>query len=111
MLGFAAIAVALLLSHQPPQIETDRQAGKQSFAVRFGAVTTKRVARLLFLLFLAAVVAVLFANLSIGFFAAALLAALLLLLRLASDSVDPKRILGDASLFTVATLAMVMVSS
>jgi 1,4-dihydroxy-2-naphthoate octaprenyltransferase len=47
-LAFAAFAVALLLSHQPPQIATDRAAGKHSFAVRYGADTTIRVARGLF---------------------------------------------------------------
>ena len=47
-LAFAAFAVALLLSHQPPQIATDRAAGKHSFAVRYGADTTLRVARGLF---------------------------------------------------------------
>ena len=56
-------------------------------------------------------VAVLLSNLAIGFSAVALVAAVVLLVRLASDSVNPKRILGDASLFTVATLAMVVVSS
>ena len=44
MLAFAAFASALLLSHQPPQIETDRAAGKQSFAVRHGAALTRKVA-------------------------------------------------------------------
>ena len=53
-LAFCALAMALLLSHQPPQIETDRQAGKLSFAVRFGAKRTRQVARLLYLCFLAA---------------------------------------------------------
>lgn len=47
-LTFAAFAIALLLSHQPPQIASDRAAGKHSFAVRFGADTTFRVARGLF---------------------------------------------------------------
>ncbi|MGB5304716.1 MAG: UbiA family prenyltransferase [Gammaproteobacteria bacterium] len=50
--AFFALAVALLLSHQPPQIETDRQAGKLSFAVRYGAQRTYAGARLLYLLFL-----------------------------------------------------------
>lgn len=50
MLTFAALAMALLLSHQPPQIETDRAAGKQSFAVRYGRQLTVRVAWGLFLL-------------------------------------------------------------
>ena len=51
-LAFAALAMALLLSHQPPQIETDRVAGKQSFAVRYGAVRTYITARWLAVLFL-----------------------------------------------------------
>ena len=40
MLAFAALAVSLLLSHQPPQLETDRQAGKRSFCVRYGKQKT-----------------------------------------------------------------------
>jgi 1,4-dihydroxy-2-naphthoate octaprenyltransferase len=48
--AFAALSASLLLSHQPPQIDTDRQAGKHSFAVRFGADTTYRVSRLLFVI-------------------------------------------------------------
>lgn len=52
-LAFFALAVALLLSHQPPQIETDRQAGKYTFAVRYGADRTRQAARLLYLAFLA----------------------------------------------------------
>lgn len=52
--AFFSLAVALLLSHQPPQIETDRQAGKLSFAVRYGAQSTYTGARVLYLLFLLA---------------------------------------------------------
>lgn len=52
MAAFAALAVALLFSHQPPQIESDRQAGKHSFAARFGAQQTYRASRLLFMIFL-----------------------------------------------------------
>jgi 1,4-dihydroxy-2-naphthoate polyprenyltransferase len=51
-IAFFALSVALLLSHQPPQIDTDRQAGKLSFAVRFGARKTYAGAKVLFLLFL-----------------------------------------------------------
>ena len=54
-IGFAALAMALLLSHQPPQIETDRQVGKRSFAVRYGADRTVLVSRGLFGLFLGVV--------------------------------------------------------
>lgn len=52
--AFFALAVALLLSHQPPQIETDRMAGKHTFAVRYGAPATQRSARGLFMLYLLA---------------------------------------------------------
>ncbi len=48
MLAFAALAVSLLLSHQPPQIETDRQVGKKSFCVRYGEQKTCQVSVLLF---------------------------------------------------------------
>lgn len=51
-LAFFALSVALLLSHQPPQIETDRLAGKRSFAVRYGTDRAVQGARGLFLLFL-----------------------------------------------------------
>lgn len=50
-MAFAALAMALLLSHQPPQIETDRAAGKHSFAVRYGALRTRQTARWLAVLF------------------------------------------------------------
>ncbi|MCK4834847.1 MAG: prenyltransferase [Gammaproteobacteria bacterium] len=48
MLAFAALAVSLLLSHQPPQFETDRLAGKKSFCVRYGKQKTCQVSVLLF---------------------------------------------------------------
>jgi 1,4-dihydroxy-2-naphthoate octaprenyltransferase len=51
MIGFGALAIALLFSHQPPQIETDRQAGKHSFAVRFGAEKTYLASRMLLVVF------------------------------------------------------------
>jgi 1,4-dihydroxy-2-naphthoate octaprenyltransferase len=50
--AFGCLAVAILLSHQPPQISTDRQAGKQSFGARYGAARTYQTARVLFLGFL-----------------------------------------------------------
>jgi len=52
--AFGSLAAALLLSHQPRQIDTDRRAGKQSFAVRFGAERTLQTARALFLVFFVA---------------------------------------------------------
>lgn len=51
MAAFAALSIALLFSHQPPQIESDRQAGKHSFAVRFGAEKTWLASRLLLVVF------------------------------------------------------------
>jgi len=51
-IAFAALAACLLLSHQPPQIETDRRAGKQSFAVRYGERRTRQWVYLLFVVFL-----------------------------------------------------------
>ncbi len=48
MLAFAALAMSLLLSHQPPQMETDRQVGKKSFCVRYGKQKTQQFSVLLF---------------------------------------------------------------
>ena len=59
MVTFACMAMALLLSHQPPQVETDRAAGKQSFAVRYGKATTIWTARYLLLTALTAFIAAL----------------------------------------------------
>ncbi len=50
MLAFAALSMSLLFSHQPPQIDTDRAAGKNSFAVRYGAARTYLAAAALFAL-------------------------------------------------------------
>tara|TARA_R110001592_G_scaffold83616_1_gene247608 strand:+ start:48786 stop:49643 length:858 start_codon:yes stop_codon:yes gene_type:complete len=50
MVAFSAFSTALLFSHQPPQIETDRQAGKNSFAVRHGTLVTYRVSTVLFVI-------------------------------------------------------------
>jgi 1,4-dihydroxy-2-naphthoate octaprenyltransferase len=56
-LAFFALAVALLLSHQPPQVATDRQAGKHTFAVRYGVPATRRTSQGLFVVFLLAMIA------------------------------------------------------
>jgi 1,4-dihydroxy-2-naphthoate octaprenyltransferase len=45
--AFAALSLSLLLSHQPPQIDTDRIAGKFSFAVRHGGDAAYQVARIM----------------------------------------------------------------
>lgn len=49
-LAIAALSMSLLLSHQSPQLETDRQVGKQSFCVRYGVEITEQVSILLFIL-------------------------------------------------------------
>lgn len=46
-MAFGFLAVAVLFSHQPPQVLNDFLAGKSSFAVRHGAEKTFGVARLL----------------------------------------------------------------
>ena len=50
-IAFAALAAAILLSHQPAQIETDSAANKISYAVRHGAARTYFMSRLLFVVF------------------------------------------------------------
>jgi 1,4-dihydroxy-2-naphthoate polyprenyltransferase len=47
-MAVAALAMSLLLSHQPPQFETDRAVGKKSFCVRYGIKKTKQVSVFLF---------------------------------------------------------------
>jgi 1,4-dihydroxy-2-naphthoate octaprenyltransferase len=51
-IAFGCLAAALLLSHQPSQIDTDYRAGKQSFAVRFGVNRTHQAVRILYFIFL-----------------------------------------------------------
>ncbi|MEZ4750976.1 MAG: prenyltransferase [Bdellovibrionota bacterium] len=46
--AFGALAVAVLLSHQPSQVLTDAMVGKKSFAVRFGVRKTVVTTQVLF---------------------------------------------------------------
>jgi 1,4-dihydroxy-2-naphthoate octaprenyltransferase len=108
-IAFASLAMALLLSHQPPQVETDRRAGKQSFAVRYGVARTEGTARLLFGVFLVAVAAVLLPDTSLTVAGVTLAVAGLLAARVASGTLNPKLILGNASLFTLVGLAFPLV--
>ena len=108
MLAFAALAVALLLSHQPPQIDTDRSAGKLSFAVRFGAARTVRVARWLFIVFLGALAASLLSSRTDAIGIAIALLAMVLAWRSHSGPINPKRVLGAASGFVVIALLLVI---
>ena len=107
MVAFGALAVALLLSHQPPQIETDRHAGKLSFAVRFGTTRTLFAARILFAVFVFSIGAAVAMAASIGVTFALAVLALVLLFSLSVSSVNPKRILIAASVFLAAGLSMV----
>ena len=110
-LAFGLLAVALLLSHQPPQIETDREAGKLSFAVRYGEQRTLQVVRVLFLCWCLLV--------GSGFFAAAgnwqgLLFALLAafgVARLWLTPISPKPVLLSAALLTLAGLCLTGLSA
>ena len=108
MAAFAALAVALLLSHQPPQIDTDRRAGKLSFAVRFGARRTRQVARALFGVFLLAAAAVLLPALAPPL--AWLIGALGLLVAwwLFRGAINPKRLLLAATVFVLAGLPLTL---
>lgn len=102
--AFGALAMALLLSHQPPQVETDRRAGKHSFAVRYGASRTVGVARLLFALFLGSVTATLLFSAGLPAALVALATALASALWLQRETVNPRRILLAASLFVIVGL-------
>jgi len=53
-IAFGSLAVALLLSHQPYQIETDSMVKKHTFAVRFGSKKTHQAVRILFFIFFVA---------------------------------------------------------
>lgn len=96
--AFAALATSLLLSHQPSQIATDKQAGKHSFAVRYGKQKTQTTSLLLFVIALGLVGAGIVNNdtgklfqyvyLSLTVFAVAYLFKL---------GVNPKRVLLSAS--------------
>ena len=110
MIAFGALAVALLLSHQPPQIETDRNAGKQSFAVRFGAARTVFTARLLFAVFMLAVLAEIVKQAPSGVSLLLGALALGLLFFVYARAVNPKRVLVAASLFVIAGLVLTWLS-
>jgi 4-hydroxybenzoate polyprenyltransferase len=111
MIAFAALAAALLLSHQPPQIESDRQAGKHSFAVRYGARQTCRVSRILFGIFLLthglALWLSLHTTITLAVFAAM---AMLALYQALQSPLNPKRILLPASTVMVVSLAAALLT-
>jgi 1,4-dihydroxy-2-naphthoate octaprenyltransferase len=97
-IAFGSLSMALLLSHQPPQIETDRAAGKHSFAVRFGAEATRGVARGLFGVFIVAwAVASYSAGSSVPALVVLIAAALWAGRALIKPELGPKRVLVAAS--------------
>jgi 1,4-dihydroxy-2-naphthoate octaprenyltransferase len=107
MTAFAALAMALLLSHQPPQIETDRLAGKHSFAVRYGAERTRQTARLLFAGFLFSFGAALWLSADSGLAAYVYsVAALPALLYVALVAPKPPTILMPSAALLAVTLAV-----
>ncbi len=103
-IGCGALAMALLLSHQPPQIETDQRAGKMSFAVRYGIARTRAVARALFGVFLITVAAALAFSLPSPSALMIAGAAALLVVRSVHRPVNPKVILRSASVYVVLAL-------
>lgn len=103
-LGFGALAMSLLLSHQPPQIETDRQAGKRCFAVRYGVERTIQVSRALFWLFLLSLSISLWVSLPTLAGATMAIAAILLAIRVTRIPVNPKAILLSATAYVVLAL-------
>jgi len=106
-LAFFALSVALLLSHQPPQIETDRQAGKYSFAVRFGARRTRKTARWLYLVFLLGFAGAAWsAGLTTAGMAVLLLCAVVSGLAVLLSRPTPRRILSGATVVIIATLLL-----
>ncbi len=104
-LAFAALATSLLLSHQPPQIDTDRRVGKKSFAVRYGAVITQRVSILLFMVALLSIAVAMILNHLVhqwqfGFF-------ILIVLfggYLVKTAVNPKKVLLLSSVFLLMAM-------
>jgi 1,4-dihydroxy-2-naphthoate octaprenyltransferase len=110
MVTFACLAMALLLSHQPPQIETDRTAGKHTFAVRYGEAAAFTAVRVLLLvavlsfalaLWLADCQACAGVFLSLSAFAA---------ISPMRDAINPKSVLFSTSLVFVFTLVVSFIS-
>jgi 1,4-dihydroxy-2-naphthoate octaprenyltransferase len=111
-IAFFALSVALLLSHQPPQIETDRRAGKLSFAVRFGAQRTYLGAKLLFLLFLLTFgLALSGSDSGTASFVTYLVSASLAGLLLVRLQPAPRRLLPAASVVVLGTLIVALAGS
>ena len=96
--AFAALASSLLLSHQPSQIETDKQAGKHSFAVRFGKQVTETTSLMLFVFALVLVGVGVFARYTDNIFEYVyILLSASMAVYIFKQGINPKRILLSAS--------------
>jgi 1,4-dihydroxy-2-naphthoate octaprenyltransferase len=101
-IAFGFLAVAVLFSHQPPQILNDFLAGKSSFAVRYGAKNTYLISRILCVSALSLLVLVLNLNTSSSLTSLTLLVSYAItLLRIFKSEPSPKLILQSA-LFIVS---------
>jgi 1,4-dihydroxy-2-naphthoate octaprenyltransferase len=110
MITFACVAMALLLSHQPPQIDTDRAAGKHTFAVRYGkAITLKSVQALLLVAVTAFAVALWLVDCGA---CAGVFISLSAFVAISSlrDVINPKSVLLSATLVFVFTLVVSFIS-
>lgn len=105
MAAFTALSMALLLSHQPPQIETDRRAGKHSFAVRYGALKTYSTSRLLFITSLTLIGAGLLLNhANVYFLVCYWLALVMTGIYLFNTTPNPKRLLIPGAIIISASV-------
>jgi 1,4-dihydroxy-2-naphthoate octaprenyltransferase len=104
--AFAALSLSLLLSHQPPQIETDRLAGKHSFAARHGASRTYAVARIMLVISFLCIALGLYRATSNYTVAAFSLACALLVIAIYRLNPQPKIILLGSSLAISVALIM-----
>lgn len=92
-LAFSFLAVAVLLSHQPPQVLTDFAAGKASFAVRHGVEKTYQIARVLTVLTFCLLALVLTEQWNISLFVFLRLGILITLVWLLPSKLSPSVIL------------------
>jgi len=103
--AFGFLAVAVLFSHQPPQILNDFLAGKSSFAVRHGAEKTFWVSRLLVLSSLLILSVIFCLNLHNPLFiVTTIFCVLISIYRLIRSQTSPKLILSSTLWVVVAAL-------
>ena len=104
MFSFASLAMSLLLSHQPPQIEDDRAAGKHSFAVRYGKEITIATSRYLFLFALLSFATALWLMGNIVVSSVFISVAIIALIICYRNIINPKLLLMSVSAVFVLTL-------